>query len=282
MPVQTNLLSDAIAIAAGSNHSMAVDGTGNVWAWGNSAFDQLGRPMPPNFPQSSPGVIANCIDLDIEPLCPAVAVAAGSNFSLAVRPNREVWGWGRNELGELGNGTDVDINYPVPVLDIDDAIAIDGGDVHSVALLGDGTVRAWGSNFWGQLGDGTSTPSLRPVTVVGLDDVIAVAAGSHHTLALRADGTVWAWGRSQRGALGNGTINAAPNTVPVLELPLSLVLPATGLGIIGLVLGLRRIGRARRGQLRRKWVVEQCKATGRHAWAIPELVAKIERDSEGA
>ena len=68
----------------------------------------------------------------------------------------------------------------------------------------------------------------------------------------------------------------------LLELPLSLVLPATGFGIIGLVFGLRRIGRARRGQLRRKWVAEQCKVTGRHAWAIPELVAKIERDSEGA
>ncbi len=68
----------------------------------------------------------------------------------------------------------------------------------------------------------------------------------------------------------------------LLELPLSLVLLATGLGIIGLVFGLRRLGRARRGQLRRKWIAEQCKIIGRHAWAIPKLVGKIERDRKGA
>ncbi len=68
----------------------------------------------------------------------------------------------------------------------------------------------------------------------------------------------------------------------LLGLPLSLVLPATGLGIIGLVFGLRRIGRARRGHLRRKWVAAQCKKIGRHAWAVPELVANFERDSKGS
>jgi hypothetical protein len=106
-----------------------------------------------------------------------LAVAGGDYFSVALRADRALLGWGDNSKGQL--------NFPA---DLTNAISIAAGLTHSVALKSDGTVVAWGANFNGQ----TNVPA-------GLSNVVAIAAGAFHSMALRSDGTVVAWGYNQQG-----------------------------------------------------------------------------------
>src|SRR5215212_5092057 len=146
----------------------------------------------------------------------------------------EVWAWGGNELGALGDGTNTDSNTPVQVSDLSDVQAVAGGGLFSMALKDDGSVWAWGSNAVGQLGDGAFNQSNTPVQVSGLSGVQAIAAGESYSLALKNDGSVWAWGTNEEGQLGDGT-NTQSNT-PVQVSDLSDVQAIDGGGIHSMAL----------------------------------------------
>ncbi|MFD0357730.1 RCC1 domain-containing protein [Streptomyces sp. NPDC127110] len=125
--------------------------------------------------------------------------------------------WGRNDHGQLGNGTNSDTSVPVPVQGLTKVVAIAGGLNHSLALCEDGTVWAWGHNGSGQLGDGTTTNRNVPTRVEGLTGASRIAAGANHNLALvgpsGSGGVVMAWGDNATGQLGdNSTTN---RTTPV-------------------------------------------------------------------
>jgi alpha-tubulin suppressor-like RCC1 family protein len=132
-------------------------------------------------------------------------VAGGSYFSLELRQDGTVWGWGANHRGQLGDGTTLQRNMPVQVMGLGNVESIGAASRHSVALKKDGTVWTWGGNDYGQLGDGSLTDRYTPVQVVGLTGVVAISAGGIRSLALKQDGTLWAWGYNGDGALGDGT-----------------------------------------------------------------------------
>lgn len=193
-------LVDAVGVAAGAWHSLAVDGSGSVWTWGR---DPLGTASGPARVDGVSGV---------------VAVAAGNHHSLAVDDEGTVWAWGRNTLGQLGDGTLEDRAVPTAVPGLTGVVAIAGGAGHSLALDDQGRVWAWGSNDSGQLGDGTSTPRSLPVPVANLEGVTAIAAGALHSMALLHDGTARAWGDDWHGQLGTSPGDSGPTPAPVQDL----------------------------------------------------------------
>ena len=144
-----------------------------------------------------------------------VAVAAKWYRSFAVLSDGTVMAWGRNNYGQLGDGTRIDRNIPVTVSGITNAESIAVGCYHTVALLSDGTVKAWGNNSSGQLGDGTKIQSSTPVTVKGITNAVAVAAGQDHSLALLSDGTIKAWGWNYLCQLGASTTPYVFSNIPV-------------------------------------------------------------------
>jgi alpha-tubulin suppressor-like RCC1 family protein len=91
--------------------------------------------------------------------------SAGESFY--VNGDQSAWAWGRNDVGQLGDGTTVDRNTPVKVVGTSGGISqIKAGASHACAVMADGIeVRCWGSNAKGQLGDGTFTDRATPVTV---------------------------------------------------------------------------------------------------------------------
>ena len=105
-----------------------------------------------------------------------IAVAAGEFFSLALLKNGTVLAWGRNDLGQLGNGRMTDSVVPVVVKGLTGVAAISAGgcggtsEGHSLALLNTGKVRSWGDNLYGELGDGSTISSDVPVEVKGLSN----------------------------------------------------------------------------------------------------------------
>lgn len=133
-------------------------------------------------------------------------VAAGGFHSLAVRADGGVVAWGKNDYGQLGDGTQTYRSEPVEAVGLTGIRSVSAGWWHSMALHEDGKVFCWGYGGDGHLGNGTNVAfSSVPVEVTGLTNAEAVAAGDDHCLAVLATGEVVAWGYNGNGQLGNGT-----------------------------------------------------------------------------
>ncbi|MCL2787624.1 MAG: Ig-like domain-containing protein [Micrococcales bacterium] len=216
------------AIAEGAEAGHALDEKGNVWAWGDNGFGQFGNGTynPSLWPvkvQAATGTL------------PAfTAIAPGYDAMYALDENGNVWAWGNNNIGQLGNGITAGVSLrPVRVQAAVGALpvfaAIAAGDRTAYALDVDGIVWAWGDNRLGQYGDGTTNWSRDPVRVQaaggGTLPVFTSIDGEQGTgYALDVDGNVWAWGYNKYGQLGDGTttnssrpvqVQAASGTLPV-------------------------------------------------------------------
>ncbi|WP_104087004.1 RCC1 domain-containing protein [Arthrobacter sp. GMC3] len=196
------------AVSAGAFHSLALDTDGSLWAWGSDEDGQLGKPST-GFGSSVP------VQLALPAGITFTDVSAGSYHSLAVDSLGFLYAWGKNDDGQLGDGTDT--SHPVPVkvapkwaagTTID---SVSAGAFHSVAVDSEGTAWAWGLNQSGQLGDGTTTRRSEPVRVVRTwgprATIASINAGRVHTVAVDSDGTAWSWGGNEDGQLGDATRN---------------------------------------------------------------------------
>jgi len=204
IPVRVTALTNMLAVAAGSNHCLAVRGDGTVWTWGLGTSGQLGQGsnLSTNVPVRAL-VISN-----------TVVVAGGNAHSLALRADGSVWSWGLGTSGQLGRGNTLSTNRPDRVNIVTNIVSVAAGDFHSLAVRADGTVWAWGLGTNGQLGNGNNTSTVQAIQISGLSGVMAVAGGGAHSLGLKGDGTVWSWGLNSSGQLGNNSTTSA-NT-PVL------------------------------------------------------------------
>jgi alpha-tubulin suppressor-like RCC1 family protein len=142
-------------------------------------------------------------------------VTRGSHHTLYVKEDGSLWAIGANGRGQLGDGTTVDRNESVKVVD-SGVVAITGGGYHSLFIKTDGSLWAMGANNLGSLGDGTNDDRLSPVKVVD-DGVVAVAAGIYHSLFLKEDGSVWAMGHNTRFQLGDETNQNRTSPVQVVD-----------------------------------------------------------------
>lgn len=218
-PVQTPTLVDAAnwkLVAAGQYHSLSIDDSGRLFAWGNDSYGQLGMittEMCAAQPCSTAPALVNA-DQDW------AQISAGRQHSMALKADGSLWAWGYNANGELGLGTTpVETcgtyscsEIPRRVGTASDWIQVSSGAYHTAAIKSDGSLWTWGWNAYGQLGNSFTANKSSPVQVcrdhacTQFDhDWAAVAAGTHHTLAIKTDGSLWAWGYHGSGALGVGT-----------------------------------------------------------------------------
>ena len=133
------------------------------------------------------------------------ALAAGTEHIVEVKIDGTIWAWGKNDQGQIGDGTTDMKTAPVQIGEDMDWVAAAAGKNHTLALKSDGTLWAWGNNDSGQLGDGTANSKPRPIKVGTDTDWLSIAAGNGFTLAIKKDGTCWAWGDNSNGQLGDGT-----------------------------------------------------------------------------
>jgi alpha-tubulin suppressor-like RCC1 family protein len=167
---QTNVptgLSDVVAIAAAGFHNLALRGDGTIVAWGTNFYGE--STVPPGLDH-------------------VVGIACGFTHNLALRADGTVVAWGTNYFGSRT----VDFGVATVPPGLNNVVAVAAGDAHSMVLRADGTVVSWGAYLALEYWYSMSTPS-------GLDNVVAIAAGADHCLALKADGTLVAWGNSRFG-----------------------------------------------------------------------------------
>ena len=194
-------LSDVVAIAAGGDLSIALRADGTVWTWGDNRLGQLGIGST-DFQRDVP--------MKVDGLPTITAIAAGGGFGLALATNGELWAWGYNFSGELGDGSSVTSrNVPGKVSIAGKVTAMSGGLQHALALRDDGTVWAWGANVLGEVGVETQPLPLQqvrtPAQVSNLSGIREISAGYALSLAIDSNGDLWSWGGNLQGELGLGT-----------------------------------------------------------------------------
>jgi len=155
-PVQAVGIEGVTEVAAGDSHSVAIGSCMSLWTWGSNNAGQLGNGTTTDElrPIQIEGFFLN-----------TVAVAAGEAHSMALKFDGTVWAWGRNDSGQLGNGTGVRSLTPVQAFDLRGVESIDVGGWHSTAVKDDATLWVWGANWSGQLGDGTDWSRSIPTQV---------------------------------------------------------------------------------------------------------------------
>jgi alpha-tubulin suppressor-like RCC1 family protein len=134
---------------------------------------------------------------------PSAIVVGGRDHTLAIKAaDGTLWAWGRNQVGQLGDGTTNPASVPKQIGVGSTWISVAAGTSHTVAIKNDGTLWSWGSNEYGQLGNHSPVDSAIPVQEFSHQTWIAVAAGGDFTVALRSDGKLYAWGDNTYGQIG--------------------------------------------------------------------------------
>lgn len=156
-PVAVSGLTDVTSVTAGLSHSCATLSSGGARCWGANASGQLGDGTTTG---SATPVAVSLAGGEV-----ATAVDAGDNHSCAIVDAGGVRCWGRNNRGQLGNGTTTASLTPVPAAGVTDATGLDAGQAMTCAALASGEARCWGINP-ASLGDGTFEARTMPVAVL--------------------------------------------------------------------------------------------------------------------
>ncbi|MFP4976574.1 invasin domain 3-containing protein [Paenibacillus sp. CN-4] len=212
---------DIVSVSAASSHTVVLLSDGSVRIWGSNMAGQLG-PVGVNSSNVSLSVPEKNIDT-VSPLT-AVQISAGDQFSLALKPNGQVYSWGFNASGELGRGEGFYYGpYAEQIQGMPPIKQVSAGSTHSLALAEDGTVWAWGDNLMGSIGNGGSVQYYYSPQQVyrsagePLTDIVQVEAGQLTSYALTSEGEVLGWGYNRNMQLGDGTSINRSYPVKVLK-----------------------------------------------------------------
>jgi alpha-tubulin suppressor-like RCC1 family protein len=203
---------------------LALDSTGNIHAWDDNAYSQLGdtttttRPKPIQLPEFTPNPITQISHA-------AASINAGDignspTFSLALDSTGQVYSWGSNNWGQLGINSTTNQPSPTQNPHLQNITTINSAHGTAYAITATGQLYAWGRNdyHWssgqGQVGNNTTTASVLSPTLINTDTtgsaitsstaITAVAGGFGTSYAIDSTGTAYGWGGNRySGHFGN-------------------------------------------------------------------------------
>ena len=181
-------------ISSGENHVCGLDAEGFLWCWGINDWGQLGI--------GSSGYKTHSLKpVKVDEESRWLKISAGEGHTCGIKEDKTLWCWGRNEMGQLGNGNKGWSQNETKPIKIDDNIWIDvtAGEAHTCGIKQGNTLWCWGSNYLKQLGDNTKQD--RNIPVQSTDGKWKeVYTGDAYTCGIKENNELWCWGlREQKG-----------------------------------------------------------------------------------
>ena len=154
------------------------------------------------IPQYTSGRASGSVDLHQE------YIAAGWFHTCAINSSADLYCWGKNSNGQLGNGGTLNSATPVKVnLGVGrTALSVTAGWGHTCAIVDNRSVMCWGINGYGRLGNGDTVQQETPVYALLPRNASVVTIGDETTCALLDNGSVMCWGRGSLGTIGDGDL----------------------------------------------------------------------------
>ncbi len=182
-------------VVTGLWNTCALTTAGEPFCWGSNSNGVLGNASP-NGSEASPVAVSGGHTF--------TSIDEYGSFVCAIDDAGELWCWGRNDTGQVGDGTFVDANVPLAVETADTFVSVATGAHHTCAITTSGATRCWGDGFYGQHGSGLLGQSTSPLDVAGGLSFARLESGSHFTCGEITSGGVYCWGSSDTGQLGGG------------------------------------------------------------------------------
>lgn len=188
-----------VQVAAGATHTAVLSESGHVYAWGQNHKGQVGTGDYQDY--SRPKRLKAGDQTVAQVVC-------GSNVTVALADNGEVYACGEGMNGQLGTGEVIpksSLTLVAPLTGIPIRL-IAAGTTHCMALTVSGSLYCWGGNAFGQLGLGDKSGRPRPSLLASLhrQHITHVSCGAFHTAATSESGTLYTWGQGSYGQLGHG------------------------------------------------------------------------------
>ncbi len=146
----------------------------------------------------------------------AASIATSSDTSCLVDTSGAAYCWGRNNIGQRGDGG-AGAGSVVPGVVAGGLIftRISVGIYVTCGIVANGDAYCWGSNDSGQLGGSPNSYEDHPTLVAGGHTFSAISAGLHYVCALELSGTIYCWGSNSDGQLGDGTTSDRSVPTPI-------------------------------------------------------------------
>ena len=202
----------------------AIDDNGKVYTWGDNERGQLGNGTKND---SSVPICISDTENSVLKGKNIKNISANGYTVCAIDDNGKVYTWGRNNYGQLGNGTTTNSSMPICISDTENSV-LKGKNIKNISANGytvcaiddNGKVYTWGKNNYGQLGNGTTTNSSMPICISDVQNnalnnatITKIITRSVDIYAIDDNGKLYAWGGNNYGQLGNGTTTSS--NVPI-------------------------------------------------------------------
>ncbi|HOB70761.1 MAG TPA: hypothetical protein PKM18_03140, partial [bacterium] len=204
IPVKVND-DEWIAVTAGYYHTCAIKTDDTLYCWGLNVFGQLGL----GDEMTGDALIPAKLNDD-----KWISVTAGGLHTCGINKDNNLYCWGKNSFGEVGDGTNEN-RFISTKIGNDKWKSVSAGHSHSCGINIDGRIYCWGDNILAKIGDGTETVYGEELTILWNNNKnipvkisnefwASVNAGGSHTCGIHEDKSLYCWGGNNAGQAGDG------------------------------------------------------------------------------
>ncbi|MEY8239730.1 MAG: cadherin-like domain-containing protein, partial [Cycloclasticus sp.] len=205
LPSQIAGFSNISEINSGQSHLLALDNNGLVWASGNNRYGQLGYGQDTG---------SSSVPVQVSKISSIVSIEAGSNYSFAIDDQGQLFAWGDNNYGQLGDETYLNRNVPVEVATLSNVAEVKAGNNHTLVRTIDGSLYGMGYGSSYALGSVDEYRISTPKLIMD-ESVSAIGAGNNSSFVIGTDGLSYSFGANSSGRLGDGTTESHSEAVEI-------------------------------------------------------------------